>query len=455
MKNRIATQLTLTLLAVCLASPALATDGVLEINQTCADSTGCFSGDAPGLPVTIDGSAGRSYRLTSDLTVPDENTDGISISTNDVGIDLNNFAITGPVTCSPAIGSVICAPLAGTGVGIRGVEYTFGTCCEGISVKNGSISGMGYAGIALGFVSEVRNVRARRNAQCGICVWPGSTVSDNVVFLNGLVGIVAGEHSTILRNTSNYNGGTGINSWGGATIAGNTATHNYSHGIHATTSNNMPPPVTTEGATISGNLATYNGGSGIKVEATDSSATVIGNNASSNTVDGISTGHGATVSNNTANANGEDGIESLTGSTVKGNTTRVNTGNGIKTGANSTVIENSASENGERGISTGSGSTLIANTAFNNDAEGIHVGGYGSTVKNNSTRSNGSDGITVAGNGSNIRDSTSRDNGGYGLNISGSTESGYGGNVFSNNSLGHVNGGTQLGENLCGGSICP
>ena len=57
-------------------------EGVLEINQACAVNpvTGCFSGDAPGFPVTIDGSAGRSYLLTGDLVIPDPDTSGISIS---------------------------------------------------------------------------------------------------------------------------------------------------------------------------------------------------------------------------------------------------------------------------------------------------------------------------------------------------------------------------------------
>jgi hypothetical protein len=36
---------------------------VIEINQTCATSSaGCFSGDSSASPVTIDGSARRSYR---------------------------------------------------------------------------------------------------------------------------------------------------------------------------------------------------------------------------------------------------------------------------------------------------------------------------------------------------------------------------------------------------------
>ncbi len=83
----------IALLLLALTGPALATDGVAEINQTCAVQTGCFSGDTAGYPVTIDGTAGRSYRLTGDLIVPDENTDGIKVSTPSVTIDLNGFEI--------------------------------------------------------------------------------------------------------------------------------------------------------------------------------------------------------------------------------------------------------------------------------------------------------------------------------------------------------------------------
>ena len=36
-----------------LAGPALAVDGVLEINQTCVVQSGCFAGDTPGFPLTI------------------------------------------------------------------------------------------------------------------------------------------------------------------------------------------------------------------------------------------------------------------------------------------------------------------------------------------------------------------------------------------------------------------
>ena len=78
---------------------------------------------------------GTSYRLTSPLTVPNENTDGIVVSTSDVGIDLNNFAILGPVTCSGI--PLVCTPASGTGSGVMiGSLGTF----PNISVKNGSIA---------------------------------------------------------------------------------------------------------------------------------------------------------------------------------------------------------------------------------------------------------------------------------------------------------------------------
>jgi len=34
-------------------NPALASGGVLEINQSCAVNTGCFTGDSAGFPVEI------------------------------------------------------------------------------------------------------------------------------------------------------------------------------------------------------------------------------------------------------------------------------------------------------------------------------------------------------------------------------------------------------------------
>lgn len=94
------------LLLLALARPALAVDGVLEINQVCAVNTGCFPGDAPKYPVTI--SSSGSYRLTSNLFGIGANTDGIVVEKSYVTIDFNGFAIQGV-----GIGS-------GTGNGVAG-----------------------------------------------------------------------------------------------------------------------------------------------------------------------------------------------------------------------------------------------------------------------------------------------------------------------------------------------
>ena len=79
---RLAALLTPLLLALGLgpAGPARASDGVLEINQTCATQTGCFPGDAPGLPVTLP--VAGSYRLTSNLRTSSHALTAILVSSD-------------------------------------------------------------------------------------------------------------------------------------------------------------------------------------------------------------------------------------------------------------------------------------------------------------------------------------------------------------------------------------
>jgi len=86
----------LTLLLALGSAPALAVDGALEINQTCAVQTGRFAPNAGGFPLLIANPG--SYRLTNNLTLP-ENTIGILVNADDVTIDLNGFAVIGPVEC--------------------------------------------------------------------------------------------------------------------------------------------------------------------------------------------------------------------------------------------------------------------------------------------------------------------------------------------------------------------
>lgn len=205
-------------------SPSFATDGVLEINQTCAVNTGCFAGDVAGFPVEIDGSAGRSYRLTGDLIVPDANTDGISVTTPSITIDLNGFEIAR----SGCQGSTTnCAPASGTGSGIKKATYLD----LGISVRNGSITGMGLHGVDVGAQAEVTALRVRWNRLDGISASQGSKVSGCTAYRNGRDGIVAGDGSVVSGSAVFWNGHSGIKSSGGSVVRDNSVSFNSWFGL--------------------------------------------------------------------------------------------------------------------------------------------------------------------------------------------------------------------------------
>ena len=235
----------LALLFLTLASAAFASDGVLEINQTCAVQTGCFAGDTAGLPVTIDGGAGRSYRMTSDLVISNELTNGILVGADNVSIDLGGFEIRGPVVCSGT--PVVCTPaveFGGVGVSVSSVR-------SGTSERNGSIRGMG-AGVALGAQTEITQVRFRWNAEGGIIVGSGSNIESNTVYQNGFNGIQVGAGSTISGNTTYLNRADGISAGLGTMISGNTAYQNAGVGIRAAS-----------GATVLGTAVRSNTGFGL------------------------------------------------------------------------------------------------------------------------------------------------------------------------------------------------
>ena len=238
-----------SLLLLALAGPALATDGVAEINHTCAAQTGCFSGDTAGYPVTI--SEPGSYLLTSNLIVPDKDTDGIKVGTSSVTIDLNGFEIVR----SDCVGATTsCIPAMGTGFG-SGVERA-SSLIRGTSVKNGSITGMGRAGVFLGEQAEVSGLRVRWSREDGIRAGIGSIVSGNTTRENGLDGISVDDASTVTDNTAYGNGGDGIRTGAGSTVSGNTAFQNLGDGI-----------VTGVGSAVQRNTVRSNAGHGLRLSS--------------------------------------------------------------------------------------------------------------------------------------------------------------------------------------------
>jgi parallel beta helix pectate lyase-like protein len=192
-------RIALPALFVALSTMAYGVDGVVLIDQNRALAGNVTPGDAPGFPVSI--TRPGSYKLSGNLTVGDVNAQGIVISADHVTIDLNGFAILGPATCSPT-----CS------VSTAGIGITTALTAEkrvNITVRNGTIQGMGGSGINLrGSSHLVEYMHVRGNGGNGIIIssadlLTSSVVQHNIVENNG-VGITLQEgivsHNTVSAN---------------------------------------------------------------------------------------------------------------------------------------------------------------------------------------------------------------------------------------------------------------
>jgi len=190
-------------LTAALALTLQAADGVIEINQAIVEANG-------GFPYVI--SEPGSYKLSGNLTVPDENTNAIEVEAPDVTVDLNGFAIIGPVKClsfnTRGNGSASCSP-AGSGIGVLAAS-AFPTV-----VRNGTVRGMGFGGVVITF-GHVEGVRALRNGSRGIFLQQSGVVRNCLVELNGEVGIfILDAGAVVEHNIARFNSEGGIVVTGG------------------------------------------------------------------------------------------------------------------------------------------------------------------------------------------------------------------------------------------------
>ncbi len=262
---------------VAVSPAARATDGVREINQAAALAGGITPGDTAGFPVTL--SVAGAYRLTGNLVPPAATgaTSAITITANDVSIDLAGFRVVGPVTGCPAA----CTP-AGTGNGISAVSRS------NVSVRNGTIRGFGGNGIALGSEARIDRVQVAENGDDGIEAGSGAVISSCISRANGDDGIYLGTSSSgVLRgNVVHDNAGDGIDTGYGSTLAGNVVYENAGNGI-----------TTQSGSTVSDNVVSANGtplvdGDGIEVGA---DSHVLSNAVRANEAYGVQGGSGGTL----------------------------------------------------------------------------------------------------------------------------------------------------------------
>ena len=195
-------------LTVALTLTVQAADGVIEINQAIVEANG-------GFPYVI--SEPGSYILTGNLTVPDENTTAIEVQADHVTLDLNGFAIIGPVQCTAENGSVSCSP-AGTGHGVQAQFDVSPTV-----VRNGSVRGMGASGVRI-FFGLVESVRALENGAVGIRSGNG-VVRGCLAELNGAAGIFLSNSagSVVEHSIALFNGAGGGIVLGGGVVRGSAS----------------------------------------------------------------------------------------------------------------------------------------------------------------------------------------------------------------------------------------
>lgn len=330
-------QLEMAFIAFCCvfwSSGLLAVDGVLEINPSCV-AGGCFPGDTAGFPVQITNPG--SYRLTGSLTLPNADTTGIRILADDVSIDLNGFAITGPTTCSgdPSEGARSCtsepSDPANPGFGIQAIDLAPPNQSQDrVSVRNGVIRGTGGVGVYLGNQALVSDLRVSQTTAIGITVGSFSVVRNSTANQSG-GGIQTGDSSVVEGCTANENASDGITTNSGSTVRGSTAMNNSRFGIYA-------------------------------FDVT----TVTQSTALSNGEDGIVGTAGNSITNSSSSFNGGVGISCSNGCVVTGNSVRTNTSFGFSGSTNTGLANNSFSQNNSVGPQI-SGGTEMGENVCNSD----------------------------------------------------------------------------------------
>jgi len=145
------------------------------------------------LPYTI--SLPGMYRLSGDLTLATQNTNGITIDADNVTLDLNGHALIGP---GKAAGT------SGNGIYVSGTQYN-------IAIRNGTLRDWRRTAVYAAFTynSQFESLRCYNNGGSGILVAFGCTVTDNACRDNEGDGIYVSA-STIRGNACYSNTGDGI-----------------------------------------------------------------------------------------------------------------------------------------------------------------------------------------------------------------------------------------------------
>jgi hypothetical protein len=297
------------------------------------------------LPFTIN--APGSYYLAGSLGAI-FGGDGITITADDVTLDLNGF-------------SLYVSPIAsGTlnGVYVPGAQ-------KNLLIRNGTIRGWGASGInsigAFGALNcQFENLRLSNNGAAGL--YAVNSAVRNCVAISNTVGFNLQSSSVTGCNAANNTG------------AGFLVTDSS---LHESSANSNATGVSASQSTVSGCSVSYNSSTGISTQyGTVSGCTAYGNHV------GITAG----------------------GSTVSGCTVNTNDGNGITAQGGCMILNNTCNYNGNLMIAsgiagTGGGNRIEGNTvaATQHFGNGVAVAGGGNLIIRNSATANATNfsGITA------------------------------------------------------------
>ncbi|MBU0677171.1 MAG: hypothetical protein KJ626_03565 [Verrucomicrobia bacterium] len=344
------------------AAAVYAGDGRIEISQS-------------EMPYVI--AAGGSYVVTEGLTGTNGSS-GITISANDVSLDLNGFTLTG------GAGTLDGIRVSGSRTNIvvrNGIVRDWGQ--DGLdtaSAYNSIVTdvkacGNGQNGIVAGTAALIANCTAKENTAVGIQTGAGSLISDCFARSNVSHGVVSGNDTSISDTTARENAGYGINAGEACSVVRCATRGNTNSGVCVQTGS-VVADVT---SAMNGGHGVYAVGGGIKIQRcsffgnrdygaylpshnmiTDSAARL-------NTNGGIRVGGYSYVSRNvTADSSGGNGI--------------------VVADSYSRVEENQVVSNSVGFSVTGDETILIRNTAYNNATTySVSGGNYYETVSDPGT----------------------------------------------------------------------
>jgi len=345
------------------------------------------------LPYSITNSG--SYYLTTNLTGV-AGTNGITISADNVTVDLGGFALIGG-----GGNRAIYVPSAQQNLCVRnGTIRDWSSPVFAFSTANSQferlrLSGNG-ASLSTGSNCAVTACLVQQNS-AGIFTDAGSTLADCIVVGNNAIGINTTADATIRNCLSYQNGSQGIFTGDRAFIKDCTVTANGNAGIYTGSS-------TIQGCTVVGNsltgivagaasiikecLSRGNQGVGILV---GNNSTVSDCQALNNTSGGIYANNACLIKSCTVLSNGAQGIYCVDHCTVSSCLVSSNGSIGIQVGNNNVVSDNNVTANALgvlEGIFVGAANRVEGNTVAGNFNKGIYANDVRNVIVRNTAYTN-------------------------------------------------------------------